>query len=171
MYPIFYGYVMRTREEILREIIHKGKEIHKGWKATSRYDTKLHAIEYNILHPDVGIYQIKEWQKNPFQVKGVGAKIARRVDDILINEPLGKFGILQYNPRKVYEDATEDMPLKKILQDIASGGKKTGMEMMLTGEMHPAAKDIIKIAQRKQNEINRALIKIQEDEGLYDSYI
>ncbi len=161
---------MRTREEILREIISKGKENPEGWKATSRYDTKLHATEYNILHPEVGIYQIKEWQKNPFQVKGVGAKIARRVDDTLINEPLGKFGILQYNPRKVFEDS-EDLPLKKILQDIASGGKKTGMEMMLTGEMHPAAKDIIKIAQRKQNDINRAIIKIQEDEGLYDSYI
>jgi hypothetical protein len=162
---------MRTREEILREIISKGKEIPKGWKATSRYDTKVHATEYNILHPDVGIYQIKEWQKNPFQIKGVGAKIARRVDDSLINEPLGRFGILQYNPRKILGEVTEDLPLKKILQDMASGGQKTGMEMMLTGEMHPVDKDITKTVQKKQNEINKALIKIQENEGLYDSYI
>ena len=162
---------MRTREEILWEIISKGKEIPKGWKATSRYDTKVHATEYNILHPDVGIYQIKEWQKNPFQIKGVGAKIARRVDDSLINEPLGRFGILQYNPRKIFGDVNENLPLKKILQDMASGGQKTGMEMMLTGEMHPVDKDITKTVQKKQNEINRALIKIQENEGLYDSYI
>jgi len=167
----FYGCIMRTREEILLEIISKGKEIPKGWKATSRYDTKLHATEYNILHPEVGIYQIKEWQKNPFHVKGVGAKIARRVDDILINEPLGRFGILQYNPGKIFEDAPEDVSLKKLLQDMASGRQKTGMEMMLTGEMHPVAKDIKKTVQKKQNEINRALIKIQENEGLYDSYI
>ena len=162
---------MRTREEILREIISKGREIPEGWKATSRYDTQLHATEYNILHPEVGIYQIKEWQKNPFQVKGVGAKIARRVDDILINEPLGKFGILRYNPRKVFGDATEGLPLKKILQDMASGGQKTGIEMMLTGEMHPATKDITKTVQRKQNEINKGIVKIQEDEGLYASYV
>lgn len=162
---------MRTREEILREIISKGKEIPKGWKATSRYDTKLHATEYNILNPEVGLYQIKEWQKNPFQVKGVGAKITRRVDDNLINEPLGKFGILQYNPRKIYEDVKEDLPLEKILQDMASGGQKTGIEMMLTGEMHPVAKDITKTTQRKKKEIDRAIRKIQEDEGLYDSYI
>lgn len=162
---------MRTREEILREIIRKGQEIPEGWKATSRYDIQLHATEYNILHPEVGIYQIKEWQKNPFKVKGVGAKISQRVDNSIISEPLGKFGILRYNPRKVIEEVTEDLSLKKILQDMVSGGQKTGIEMVLTGEMHPAIKDISKTVQRKQNEINQAIIKIQEDEGLYDSYI
>ena len=163
--------MIRTREEILREIINKGKEIPEGWKATSRYDTQLHATEYNILNPKIGIYQIKEWQKNPFQVKGVGAKIARRVDSTTMNEPLGKFGILKYNPRKIIEDTTRGLPLKKILEDIVSGGKKTGIEMVLTGEMHLFNNDAPKPMQKKQKEINREIIKIQETEGLYDSYV
>lgn len=53
-----------------------------------------------IGHPSVGVYQLKTYAKNPFDVQGVGAQVARKVDDEL--EPLfpnrdadGRFGVNQ----------------------------------------------------------------------------
>jgi hypothetical protein len=48
-------------------------------------------------HPEAGVFQLKTYAKNPFEVKGVGAEVARRIDDDL--DPLfpeqgsGRFGV------------------------------------------------------------------------------
>ncbi|MWG36877.1 hypothetical protein [Halomarina oriensis] len=48
-------------------------------------------------HPDAGVFQLKTYAKNPFEVQGVGTELARRIDDDL--DPLfperagGRFGV------------------------------------------------------------------------------
>ena len=51
-----------------------------------------------VGHPSVGVYHLKTYAKNPFDVQGVGAHVARKIDDDL--EPLfpnrdagGRFGV------------------------------------------------------------------------------
>jgi hypothetical protein len=162
--------VIQTREEILQDIIRKGKNAPKGWQATYRYDPQLHATEYNILHPAVGLYQIKEWQKNPYETQGVGTKIARRIDENLIDTPRGNFGVIKYNPRKILEYATQGKPLQFLLEDALSGIKQKGIEIALSGKMHNAPDDIPKKYKGKQQEIDREIKKMQEVDGLYNSY-
>jgi hypothetical protein len=48
-------------------------------------------------HPEAGVYQVKTYAKNPYEVDGVGTRVARRIDDDL--DPLfpaseaGGFGV------------------------------------------------------------------------------
>ncbi|MFB6361948.1 MAG: hypothetical protein ABEH59_11585 [Halobacteriales archaeon] len=50
-------------------------------------------------HPSVGLYQLKTYAKNPFEVRGLGSRIARSLDDEI--EPLlpaaedGRFAVQQ----------------------------------------------------------------------------
>ena len=162
--------VIKTREETLKDVIKKAKETPKGWKATFRYDERLHATEYNILHPEVGLYQIKEWQKNPYKIQGVGSKIARRVDENLIDTPRGNFGIIKYSPRKILENITHEKPLQCLLEDALLGEKQEGVEIALTGKMHNATNNISRRYKEKQKAINREIEKMQESDGVYNSY-
>ncbi|MFB6142767.1 MAG: hypothetical protein ABEJ30_05430 [Halorientalis sp.] len=59
-------------------------------------------------HPDAGVYQLKTYARNPFEVQGVGTRVARRLDDDLAalfpREGDGRFGV----QRPVPEDEAED---------------------------------------------------------------
>ncbi|EMA02009.1 hypothetical protein ACODNH_18340 [Haloarcula sp. NS06] len=50
-------------------------------------------------HPDAGVYQLKTYAKNPFEVQGVGSQVARRIDDdidpLFPNDGSGIFGVQQ----------------------------------------------------------------------------
>ena len=88
----------KPRNEILNDIIKDSKKFPEGWKAASGKDKKLFSTDYYIFNPNIGIYFLKEYQKNPFQVTGIGTKIARRIDDDIeeeINKNSEDFGIIQ----------------------------------------------------------------------------
>jgi hypothetical protein len=48
-------------------------------------------------HPAVGLFQLKTYAKNPYEVKGVGTRVARKVDEdidtILPTETDGRFAV------------------------------------------------------------------------------
>lgn len=51
-------------------------------------------------HPSVGVFQLKTFAKNPFEVKGVGSQVARKIDDELdplfpSDDSTGRFGVNQ----------------------------------------------------------------------------
>jgi hypothetical protein len=52
-----------------------------------------------IGHPAVGLFQLKTYAKNPYEVKGVGTQIARKVDgdleSMLPTETNGRFAVQQ----------------------------------------------------------------------------
>jgi hypothetical protein len=160
--------MIKSREEILKEIIKKGKEKPKGWKATYRIDPKFNSLEYCLMNPEVGIYKIKEWQKNPFQVKGVGGMLARKVDEDLLDEEIGDFGIVKYEPRKLVQSMERGIPLKEILKGAFIGQKDKGIDLTLKGEMHRSKKINERFGEKKKEideEFEKLLIKERAFEG------
>ncbi len=91
---------VRDWEDILGDVVESDADP-SGWRAVGGDRANGIGEDMYIGHPAVGAYQLKTYAKNPFQVQGVGAKVARSIDDEL--DPLfpaddqssGLFGVQQ----------------------------------------------------------------------------
>jgi len=93
---------MRVRDwdDILQDVIESNVDP-DGWRAVGGDRPGGIGETLYLAHPGVGAFQLKTYAKNPYQVDGVGARIARTVDDEI--EPLfpakedssGIFGVQQ----------------------------------------------------------------------------
>ena len=90
---------MRVRDwqDILEDVVGSDAESN-DWRAVAGDRRGGLGEDLFIGHPSVGVYHLKTYAKNPFEVQGVGARVARKIDDDL--EPLfpnrdagGRFGV------------------------------------------------------------------------------
>jgi AcrR family transcriptional regulator len=52
-----------------------------GWRAIAGQRRGGVGEDLYLGHPGVGVYHLKTYAKNPYDVRGVGAKVARKIDD------------------------------------------------------------------------------------------
>ena len=108
---------IKSRRETLNDVIKDAKKYPKGWKAIFGKDNNRLSKDYYIFNPKIGIYLLKEFQKNPYEVKGIGGKIARYVDEDIENE-MSKyatdFGIIQGDIKKILRNINRGVPIQKI---------------------------------------------------------
>ncbi|WP_096389051.1 hypothetical protein [Halopenitus persicus] len=73
---------MRVRDwqDILQEVT-EGSTDPDGWRAVAGNRRNGVGEDLFIGHPSVGVYQLKTYAKNPRELRGVGTRVARRVDD------------------------------------------------------------------------------------------
>ena len=86
-------------------------------------DKKRLSRDYYIFNPNISIYLLKEYEKNPFEIKGLGGKIARNIDDDIEAEILknaGDFGIIQGDFQKIIKNLDKGIKPEKIY-DAAKG--------------------------------------------------
>lgn len=90
---------IRSWDDILSEVAESDADS-AAWRAIGGDRRGGIGEDLYLAHPGVGAYQVKTYAKNPFEVQGVGAKIARQVDEEI--DPLfpdqdsdGLFGIQQ----------------------------------------------------------------------------
>ena len=78
---------MRVRDwkDILSEVTEESSEP-SGWRAVAGQRRDGVGEDLYFGHPSQGVYQLKTYAKNPYEVKGVGAQVARKVDGDI--EPL-----------------------------------------------------------------------------------
>ena len=110
---------MRVRDwqDILEEVVESDAEP-SGWRAVGGDRANGIGEDLYVGHPSAGVFQLKTYAKNPFEVNGVGAQVARKIDDEL--DPLfpekeaGRFGV----QRPVEEEDAEDKvnELSEVLQ-------------------------------------------------------
>lgn len=101
---------MRVREwdDILEDVVESNADP-GGWRAVGGDRASGIGEDLYVGHPAVGVFQLKTYAKNPYDVQGVGSKVARSIDDEL--EPLfpeqgtGGFGVQQ--PAEDEDDAEE----------------------------------------------------------------
>ncbi len=116
---------LKTREEILRELVARAAEHPHGWKAAVRRDPQFFADEYFIFHPRVGVYELKEFQVSPFETSGVGAQLSPSTPRDLsrrLKTREGLFAIVEMSLarlRKVLEETSEGTPLSQESLDAA----------------------------------------------------
>ena len=101
---------MRVRDwqDIIEDVMESNADP-GGWRAVG--GDRANGIGEDIYfgHPNAGVYQLKTYAKNPFEVQGVGSQVARRIDDDI--DPLfpedgsGIFGV-QRGPED--EDEAEE---------------------------------------------------------------
>ncbi len=165
----------KPRNEILNDIIRDSKKYPNGWKAAFGRDKKLFSNDYYIFNPEVGIYLLKEYQKNPYQVTGIGSKIARNIDDEIdakFDKDLGNFGIIQGNFKKIIKSIEMGIQPQKIFQEGVKG-KDLGITVPVKGKAltsDRAFKALQQTFESKQKKLNEKFEKIAAEDGLYSSY-
>ena len=91
---------MRVRDwqDILEDVTESGADP-GGWRAVGGDRANGLGEDLFFGHPDAGVYQLKTYAKNPFEVQGVGTRVARRIDGdidpLFPEEGTGIFGVQQ----------------------------------------------------------------------------
>jgi hypothetical protein len=73
---------MRIREwqDIVEDVVEKDVEP-DDWRAVGGSRSGGVGEDLYLGHPNAGVYLLKTYAKNPFEVKGVGTRVARKLDD------------------------------------------------------------------------------------------
>jgi hypothetical protein len=165
----------KPRHEILNDIIKDSKKYPNDWKAAFGKDKKLFSNDYYIFNPTVGIYVLKEYQKNPYRVIGVGSKIARHIDDEIENKfdkNRGDFGIIQGNFKKIVKNIEKGIPARKIFEEGLKGNN-LGITIPMKGKISSSERAFNYLQQTyksKQKKLNEKFEKIALNDGFYSSY-
>lgn len=72
---------MRVRDwnDIVEDVTESGADP-EGWRAVAGDRAAGLGEDLYLGHPSAGVYHLKTYARNPMQVRGVGARIARKVD-------------------------------------------------------------------------------------------
>lgn len=167
---------IKNRSEILNDIIKEGKKHPKGWNAVFGKDLQRLSTDYYLFNPKIGIYLLKEYQKNPFQTKGIGGKIARHVDDDIeenIIKKSGDFGIIQGDLRKIMANLEKGIQPKKIFDAAIQGKKNLGLSIPIKGNAS-TSKDVFNTIHNSystnQKKLDYKFEELANENGLYKSY-
>ena len=166
---------IKPRNDILRDIIQDGKKHPKGWNAAFGKDSSSFSHDCYIFHPNIGIYLLKEYNKNPFEVKGIGSKLARRIDEDIeeqIRKKSGDFGIIQGDIRKILSNINRGIPPEKILTS-AIQGENLGLTIPVRGRASTSETTFHTLKNtfsRQQKKLDTCFEKMVSEDGLYTSY-
>ena len=89
---------VRDWQDLVGDVVER--DVDPGdWRAVAGPRRQGIGEDLYLGHPSVGLYQLKTYAKNPFEVRGLGGQIARRLDDeiesILPAEEDGRFAVQQ----------------------------------------------------------------------------
>jgi hypothetical protein len=166
---------IKTRNQVLTDIIHDGKKHPTGWNAAFGQDSSLLSNDCYIFHPSIGVYLLKEYHKNPYEIKGIGSKIARHVDEDItekIQKTSGDFGIIQGDLRRILTNINKGIPAKHILQS-AIDGKDLGITIPVKGSASTSQDTFHSLSNEystQQKKLKNSFEKIASDDGMYTSY-
>lgn len=166
---------IKPRNLILKDIIREGKKHPKGWNAAFGQDSTSFSHDCYIFHPQIGIYLLKEYNKNPFEVKGVGSKLARHIDDDIeeqMRKKSGDFGIIQGDLRKILVNINRGIPPEHILQS-AIQGDDLGLTIPVRGRASTSQNTFHSLKSSfslQQKKLETSFEKMASDDGLYTSY-
>jgi hypothetical protein len=166
---------IKPRNEIFNDIIRDSKKHPTGWLAAIGKEEKSLSNDCYIFHKNSGIYCIKEYYKNPYELKGVGSKIARNIDDDIqqiIDKNHGDFGIIQGNIHKIMRNINNGIRPEKIVSE-AIKGNDLGIKMPLKGKVSFSAKAFDALHSTfsdKQKKLDSRFDKIVTQDGIYTSY-
>jgi hypothetical protein len=166
---------IKSRNAILTDIIHQGKHHPKGWSATFGKDADAFSHDCYIFHPNIGIYLLKEYHKNPFEVKGVGSKLARHLDDDIeeqITTASGGFGIIQGDIQKILTNINKGIPPQYILTS-ALHGKDLGIKIPVQGHASTSQDTFHSLNNTfssQQKQLRTHVKKMVSNDGIYTSY-
>ncbi|HEY7588141.1 MAG TPA: hypothetical protein VIB49_05280 [Thermoplasmata archaeon] len=163
---------VRTRDEFLRELIARAEENPHGWRAAVRRDPRLFAKEYYIFHPKAGVYELKEYQVNPFEAAGVGAHLAPSVPGDLpgvLEREAGAFAIMEITLARLQE-ALEETSRGPSLPEA---GLRASIRIPMRGSIHGAPSSLRFLdstLEKKRHDVDAEFRKLIDRRGLTRAY-
>jgi len=75
---------MRVRDwqDVLADVIEADRDP-EGWRAVAGQRQRGVGEDLYLGHPAAGVFHLKTYAKNPYELQGVGTRVARRVDEDL----------------------------------------------------------------------------------------
>lgn len=70
---------VRAWQDIVRDVVESDVDP-EGWRAVAGSRAGGLGEDLYLAHPRAGLFLLKTYAKNPFDVRGVGTRVARRVD-------------------------------------------------------------------------------------------
>jgi hypothetical protein len=166
---------IKPRHQLLEDLIKASKKHPTGWKAAIGKDYHRFSNDYYIFHPDIGVYLLKEYQKNPILSKGIGMKLARNIDEDIhekIHKNADDFGIIQGNIQKIIQNIHQGIPPQHIFQE-ALKGNDLGIQMPLKGKANSSLETFNQLKnnyKEQQQKLNKKFEHLASQDGLYHSY-
>lgn len=166
---------IKQRDHLLQDLIKEAKTYPKGWKATIGTDPFHHSQDYYVYHPRVGLYALKEFEKNPYRREGVGGKIARKLDDDIddmLAQSKGKFGIIQGDFPLILKHLKQGHSPHHILQQGLQG-HDMGIRVPLQGHASTDASTFTTLRQamkEKQKKLDTSFQDLLDKDGMTSSY-
>ena len=167
---------IKNRNEILNDIIFDGKKHPKGWQAIFGQDNQRLTRDCYLMNPEIGVYYIKEYDKNPFIIKGIGSKIARKIDDEIeseISKNKANFGIIQGDFKKIFKNIQRGIKPDRIFNEAIKGKKDLGLRIPIRGKASSSEEKFDSLNQillNNRKKINSKIEEIANQDGLYQSY-
>ena len=93
---------IRDWQDILEDVVTSGGDP-DGWRAIAGTRSRGIGEDMYLGHPREGLFQLKTYAKNPFEVKGVGSRVARKLDD-----EIGSFLPEEHDQRFAVQSPPED---------------------------------------------------------------
>ena len=76
------GMRVRDWQDILTDVI-EGDRDPEGWRAVAGQRQRGVGEDLYLGHPAAGVFHLKTYAKNPYELQGVGTRVARKVDEDL----------------------------------------------------------------------------------------
>lgn len=73
---------VRDWQDVLRDVVESDADP-QGWRAVAGDRARGLGEDFYVGHPSAGVFLLKTYAKNPFEVHGVGTRVARKIDDDL----------------------------------------------------------------------------------------
>ncbi len=166
---------VKPRDELLTDIIRASKAHPRGWHAAFGHDSIRYSQDCYLFHRDIGLYFLKEYQKNPYETLGIGAKLARRIDDDIVDSiehNPSTFGILQGDISAILAHLHNGVSVKDII-DGAITGHDYGLRMPVSGHASADPRSFDELNHRYRQEKKKLLAsydRLVTDEGRDRSY-
>ncbi|MBN1281229.1 MAG: hypothetical protein JXA00_06235 [Candidatus Thermoplasmatota archaeon] len=166
---------IKSRKEILTDIIRDAQHHPRGWNAAFGKDPEVSSSDCFIFHPDIGIYLLKEYTKNPFETKGIGSKLARHIDDDIheqLTKHAGDFGIIQGNIQKILFNLNKGIPPQTILRS-AMHGEDLGITIPVQGSASTSQETFSALCRSfspQHKKLASRFEHLASDDGLYTAY-
>lgn len=71
---------IREWQDVLEDVIQRDVDA-AGWRAVAGDRASGVGEDLYLAHPRAGVFVLKTYAKNPYQVRGVGSRVARNIDD------------------------------------------------------------------------------------------
>ena len=71
---------IRDWQDILEDVVERDVDP-EGWRAVAGDRARGVGEDMYLAHPRVGLYVLKTYAKNPYELRGVGSRVARNLDD------------------------------------------------------------------------------------------